>query len=290
MTFKFPCPHCGQRIAATLEDCGTEGFCPTCANTFTVPDAPDPDTPPPIPESDGVPESAPGRPGRLRKVLMLLLIGLLAAGGVAAFFLWPHRSPAAVASKMYEDAIRRLVTADSKPSLEGMDKDMEAMRKKKPDELEMMKKAKIEVTGTTHYGSIAAVTLRVTHPEEKRPPITQTVYARKTWLGWKVDMATDTQIRKDLLNAKQISVAIQIYRHDNGGNLPKDLQELLPKYLGDAKLLLSPLAPGSTEPGYEYFGGPDKDLKPADRLLQGKFPALDGTRAVSYGDGRTVRE
>ncbi len=92
------------------------------------------------------------------------------------------------------------------------------------------------------------------------------------------------------MTAKAISMAIRHYQSDNGGTLPKDLQELIPNYFGPARELLSPLAPDSTEPGYEYFGGPGKDIKPTDRLLQGKFPALDGTRAVSYGDGRTVRE
>ena len=41
MTFKFACPHCGQRIAAALEDVGTAGGCPACRRDFVVPAPPD---------------------------------------------------------------------------------------------------------------------------------------------------------------------------------------------------------------------------------------------------------
>lgn len=37
MSFKFACPHCGQRIGATLQDVGTTGGCPTCQQKFVVP-------------------------------------------------------------------------------------------------------------------------------------------------------------------------------------------------------------------------------------------------------------
>ena len=41
MNFKFECPNCKQRIAASRDDAGTIGTCPSCATQFTVP------TPPP---------------------------------------------------------------------------------------------------------------------------------------------------------------------------------------------------------------------------------------------------
>lgn len=37
MSFKFACPHCGQRIGAAPEDVGTLGGCPSCKQSFVVP-------------------------------------------------------------------------------------------------------------------------------------------------------------------------------------------------------------------------------------------------------------
>ena len=37
MSFKFACPHCGQRIGAAMEDVGTLGGCPSCQQKFVVP-------------------------------------------------------------------------------------------------------------------------------------------------------------------------------------------------------------------------------------------------------------
>jgi hypothetical protein len=39
MSFKFACPHCGQRIGAADEDAGTLGACPSCGREFLVPSA-----------------------------------------------------------------------------------------------------------------------------------------------------------------------------------------------------------------------------------------------------------
>ncbi len=51
MSFKFACPHCGQRISAADEDIGTIGGCPSCGEQFRVPNPPPPGptflTPPP---------------------------------------------------------------------------------------------------------------------------------------------------------------------------------------------------------------------------------------------------
>ncbi len=41
MKFKFPCPHCGQRIGAASEDVGTLGGCPSCQRQFVVPEPPE---------------------------------------------------------------------------------------------------------------------------------------------------------------------------------------------------------------------------------------------------------
>ncbi len=37
MTFKFPCPHCGQHISAGTFDIHAVGVCPTCQKNFEVP-------------------------------------------------------------------------------------------------------------------------------------------------------------------------------------------------------------------------------------------------------------
>lgn len=37
MSFKFACPHCGQRIGAADADIGTLGGCPACGEQFRVP-------------------------------------------------------------------------------------------------------------------------------------------------------------------------------------------------------------------------------------------------------------
>lgn len=51
MSFKFACPHCGQRIGAADEDIGTIGGCPSCGEQVRVPAPPPPGptflTPPP---------------------------------------------------------------------------------------------------------------------------------------------------------------------------------------------------------------------------------------------------
>ncbi len=37
-TFDFPCPHCGETIAALPADAGAEGICPECRGEFRIPD------------------------------------------------------------------------------------------------------------------------------------------------------------------------------------------------------------------------------------------------------------
>ncbi len=300
MVFKFSCPHCGQHISATPEDCGTEGACPTCGNTFTVPE-PDPGVPPPVPAPRRAPAPAPRQAGRPRRILVLLLSALLVAGVVAASILWPHRSPEAVAVRMFEaysrldlGTMRGLVTDESKPSIKEVEEEIERMKKNRPAEAEMLNAVKVEVTGTRHHGGIAEVSLRATRPDWKKPPITPQVYARRTWLGWKVDLVLQQQMQKDLMNAKQIGVAIRVFENEYARH-PKDLHELVDsnprrmKFI-EPSALLSPLLRGSTEPGYEYFGGPGKKILSSEIILRSKVPAFDGTRAVVYGSGKAVRE
>ncbi len=204
MTFKFSCPHCGQRIAATSEDAGTEGICSTCQNTFTVPEPPEPDTPPPV--SKTAPHAP--KPSRMRRLLLPLLVVLLLAGGAAAYFLWPYRSPAAVVGTFLQASVgvdfktvRRMVTASSLHLLDEPEKEVEAMRKKAPAEveknLEKNREAVVEITGTTHHGGIAVVNARVIRPEQNKSAIATKSYVRRTWLGWRVDLELENQIQKD---------------------------------------------------------------------------------------------
>lgn len=297
MTFKFPCPHCGQRIAATSEDCGDEAVCTTCEKSFIVPAAPADELPPPIPEAPERTNPRRGTPKRLRTALVFLLLGLLLAGSVAGILLWKHRSPAVVTRAMFEAFLRQdpkalagLVTSESRPHLQELEEEIEET-KKSATAMEAMKRATVEVEGTEIHGNHARVRMLVSNPDrpETRSSKPQ-LYARKTWLGWKVDLVTGERIRKDLVNAKQIQMSIRMYEHDNKGRKPKDLTELVPRYLDDVKGLRSPLAPDSVEVGYEYFGGNNGESKSTDRLLQGKVRAFDGTRVVIYRDGRTVRE
>ncbi len=75
MEFKFSCPNCGQRIAATLDQIGARGMCPTCSSPFDVP-APDgqsgarktPPPPPPLAQTHSAPSSgAPPPPPPAKK-------------------------------------------------------------------------------------------------------------------------------------------------------------------------------------------------------------------------------
>ena len=84
MNFKFECPHCRQRIAATIADAGSVGTCPTCQKQFMVPEPPltgrlvhQPIPPPPIPATASTPTFD---PNNLRRAQVLWLLSL---GGVS---------------------------------------------------------------------------------------------------------------------------------------------------------------------------------------------------------------
>ena len=63
MEFKFYCQHCGQHMAATADQVGTQAVCPTCSRAFDVPAPvgfqPPRKTPPPPPPRANVEAQTP---------------------------------------------------------------------------------------------------------------------------------------------------------------------------------------------------------------------------------------
>lgn len=61
----------------------------------------------------------------------------------------------------------------------------------------------------------------------------------------------NAQATSSLSNLRQIGLSLQMYTSDNNGKFPATLEELVPKYLPDAKPLRSPFAPEDSK-GYTY--------------------------------------
>ena len=87
MNYKFECPHCGQRIAATVADAGSVGTCPNCQNQFMVPEPPptgrvvrETFTPPPVVPTTPKPDFDPKnlKPGQI--IGLLFLAGVVIVG------------------------------------------------------------------------------------------------------------------------------------------------------------------------------------------------------------------
>jgi hypothetical protein len=89
---------------------------------------------------------------------------------------------------------------------------------------------------------------------------------------------------KSLSNAKQIATACKLYAIDNNGKFPPKLQALVPDYLPDATVFVSPFEPGE-EVGYEYVTGLSDSSPPATDLVEDKFSARGGSRVVVRVDG-----
>jgi len=88
---------------------------------------------------------------------------------------------------------------------------------------------------------------------------------------------------KSLANARQIATACRLYAVDNKGKFPPKLEALVPDYLVDASLFISPFAPG--EPmGYTYTTGLTDTSDPTLDLLEDKFSAASGQRVVVHAD------
>ncbi len=89
---------------------------------------------------------------------------------------------------------------------------------------------------------------------------------------------------KSLAQGKQIALACKMYAADNDGKFPPTLDALLPTYLEDKKLFVSPFAPD--EPmGYLYHPGLTDDASPETVLLEDQYAPDDaGQKVVVHVD------
>jgi len=77
---------------------------------------------------------------------------------------------------------------------------------------------------------------------------------------------------KALAQLKQVGVGCQAYANDHDGKFPPKLDELVPRYVPDAALLLCPYPDKKAPKPFEYFGGSTAD--PADQILAAS-PAVE---------------
>ncbi|HWB58679.1 MAG TPA: hypothetical protein VG733_04270 [Chthoniobacteraceae bacterium] len=88
-----------------------------------------------------------------------------------------------------------------------------------------------------------------------------------------------------LSNAKQIGLACRLYASDNDGKYPPKLEDLIPTYLQDKNLFVSPLSANKEEMGFEYLGAGLTDSDdPTKILLRSKDTTPDGLRVVVFLD------
>ena len=89
---------------------------------------------------------------------------------------------------------------------------------------------------------------------------------------------------KSLSNAKQIGTACKLYALDNDGKFPPNLAALIPDYLPEAAIFVSPFAPGEPA-GYSYRAGLTEKSPPKTVLLEDKFAGREKQRVVVRVDG-----
>jgi hypothetical protein len=90
---------------------------------------------------------------------------------------------------------------------------------------------------------------------------------------------------KALSNARQIALACHLYASDNDGNFPPKLDDLVPVYLQDRGLFISPLSAKKEAMGYDYFGfGGTDSGNPKHLLLRSRDTTPDGLRVIVYFD------
>lgn len=88
---------------------------------------------------------------------------------------------------------------------------------------------------------------------------------------------------QSLNHGKQIAILCRTYAADHDGAFPKSLEDLIPDYVHDPKLLVCPLSGPTVPIGYEYYGGKDTD-PPSNILLVSKSVQRGGTRIVVHVD------
>ena len=89
---------------------------------------------------------------------------------------------------------------------------------------------------------------------------------------------------KSLSNAKQIVTACKIYAADYRGKFPPTLQALVPDYLPDAKIFISPFAP-EVPMGFTYTAGLTDTSRAEAILVEDKFASREHHRVVAHVDG-----
>ncbi|HWB60415.1 MAG TPA: hypothetical protein VG733_13045 [Chthoniobacteraceae bacterium] len=88
-----------------------------------------------------------------------------------------------------------------------------------------------------------------------------------------------------LSQAKQIALGCRLYAADNHGKFPDKIEQLIPDYITDATLFVSPLSPKKEAMGFEYFGKGGTDSDAPDKILvRSKDLTADGRRIVVYYD------
>ena len=80
-----------------------------------------------------------------------------------------------------------------------------------------------------------------------------------------------------MAEAKQVAIACKLYASDHEGRYPTKLDELVPEYLSDKKLI----------GGYDCLGGTDTEAANTV-LLRSKSLTKDGRRIVVHSDTSVV--
>ena len=85
-------------------------------------------------------------------------------------------------------------------------------------------------------------------------------------------------------NVKQIALACKLYAGDNDGKFPPTLDALVPSYVSDESIFVSPYAPDESA-GYTYTPGLKDDSPANDVLVEDKFSGKEHQRVVAHVDG-----
>jgi hypothetical protein len=87
-----------------------------------------------------------------------------------------------------------------------------------------------------------------------------------------------------LVHAKQIDTACHMYAAAHNGSFPNSLDELVPNYLPNRSMLISPLMPSDPD-GYTYTPGLTTNSPPTTVLVEDKYDSSKNVRIVAYVDG-----
>jgi Tfp pilus assembly major pilin PilA len=94
------------------------------------------------------------------------------------------------------------------------------------------------------------------------------------------------KITKELTNMRQVMLASKMYAIDHAGKFPGSLDQLLPDYLDDPRVLHTPLKPGGGDP-FIYFPGHTEKSSP-DAIVLASPVVQSGRRSVATADGAAL--